>query len=291
MTPRRKPVGIRGDPETVQPERRSWGTSDNTIHGVGSHLSRRFAFARTQGGGEHLHRRLRQPPRAARIRRRHHSGRSGTSECRTRKGRNRSRGCPQWGGFRPTKGRHRLRKPASIADTVSGWAGRCTVSTSADYLHAWRCAPGLVLPVRSVDEVRDALAFDRAQGVPLATRSGGHGISGWSTNNGGIVIDLRALNSIEILDPSRRIVRVGAGARWVEGADFLEPCGLALAVYNCREAPRSPVNLMIATVGSPATVTWGSPCVSFCRRSRHGRGRGPRGVPRRANASARSRPS
>ena len=44
-------------------------------------------------------------------------------------------------------------------------------------------------------------------------RSGGHGISGRSTNDGGIVIDLGALNAIEVLDGNAR-VRIGAGARW-----------------------------------------------------------------------------
>ena len=38
------------------------------------------------------------------------------------------------------------------------------------------------------------------QDVPLAVRSGGHGISGRSTNDGGIVIDLGALNGVEVLD-------------------------------------------------------------------------------------------
>ncbi len=63
---------------------------------------------------------------------------------------------------------------------------------------------------------------------PLGVRSGGHGISGRSTNDGGIIIDLRALDSIEVLDESRRLVRIGAGALWVEVAAALEPHGWAL---------------------------------------------------------------
>jgi alkanesulfonate monooxygenase SsuD/methylene tetrahydromethanopterin reductase-like flavin-dependent oxidoreductase (luciferase family) len=89
-------------------------------------------------------------------------------------------------------------------------------------------APGLVLPVRDIAEVVEALAFARAQDVALGVRSGGHGISGRSTNDGGIVIDLRALRSIEVLDESRRLVRIGAGALWTEVATALEPHGWAL---------------------------------------------------------------
>ena len=91
-------------------------------------------------------------------------------------------------------------------------------------------APGLVLRVTSVPQVIDALAFARDQeGVALSVRSGGHGVSGRSTNNGGIVIDLSALNTIEILDEATRRVRLGPGARWMDVAAALAPHGWALS--------------------------------------------------------------
>ncbi|PPF65046.1 FAD-linked oxidase [Clavibacter michiganensis] len=91
-------------------------------------------------------------------------------------------------------------------------------------------APGLVLRPRDVDEVRDALAFARKHpSLPLGVRSGGHGISGRSTNDGGIVIDLKKLNEIEVVDPEKRLVRVGPGARWMDVAAALQPFGLALS--------------------------------------------------------------
>ncbi|BDI23134.1 LLM class flavin-dependent oxidoreductase [Herbiconiux sp. L3-i23] len=89
--------------------------------------------------------------------------------------------------------------------------------------------PGLVLPVTDAGQVVDALAFAREQNVPLAVRSGGHGISGRSTNDGGIVIDLSAIESVEVLDEARRLVRVGAGARWMDVAAALAPHGWALS--------------------------------------------------------------
>ena len=82
--------------------------------------------------------------------------------------------------------------PASLADAAiePGDVGYARVKST--YMRGG--APGLVLQVRNTDEVVDALAFARAHpDLPLAIRSGGHGISGRSTNDGGIVIDLSRL--------------------------------------------------------------------------------------------------
>jgi hypothetical protein len=90
-------------------------------------------------------------------------------------------------------------------------------------------SPGLVIQPGDVNQVVDALAFARDQDVPLAVRSGGHGISGRSTNDGGIVIDLSSMRAIEVLDAAARLVRVEAGARWKDVAAALEPYGWALS--------------------------------------------------------------
>ncbi|WP_194409744.1 LLM class flavin-dependent oxidoreductase [Microbacterium cremeum] len=91
-------------------------------------------------------------------------------------------------------------------------------------------APGIVLQPDSPQQVADALAFARRHPeLPLAVRSGGHGISGRSTNDGGIVIDLRRLDDIEVLDATRRLVRIGPGARWMQVAAALGEHGWALS--------------------------------------------------------------
>ncbi|MEE6282034.1 LLM class flavin-dependent oxidoreductase [Georgenia sp. MJ170] len=90
-------------------------------------------------------------------------------------------------------------------------------------------SPGLVLRPGDADEVVEALAFARRQPVPLAVRSAGHGISGRSTNDGGIVIDLARLNAISVLDEARRLVRLEPGARWGEVAAALAPYGWAIS--------------------------------------------------------------
>jgi len=91
-------------------------------------------------------------------------------------------------------------------------------------------APGIVLQPATAAQVGEAVGFARRHpAIPLSVRSGGHGISGRSTNDGGIVIDLRLLNAIEVLDVERRLVRIGPGARWTQGAAALGEHGWALS--------------------------------------------------------------
>ncbi|WP_127473769.1 LLM class flavin-dependent oxidoreductase [Microbacterium sulfonylureivorans] len=91
-------------------------------------------------------------------------------------------------------------------------------------------SPGLVLQPDSPAQVAESIAFARRHpDASLSVRSGGHGISGRSTNDGGIVIDLRRLDAIEVLDVDRRLVRIGPGARWMEVAAALAEHGWALS--------------------------------------------------------------
>ena len=89
-------------------------------------------------------------------------------------------------------------------------------------------SPGLVIFAENVEDVQAALAFARRQDVPIGIRSGGHGISGRSTNDGGIIIDVSRMKAITMLDKDRRLIRVEPGAVWGEVAAFLQPYGLSL---------------------------------------------------------------
>ena len=89
--------------------------------------------------------------------------------------------------------------------------------------------PGLVLRPRTTAAVVDALAFARRHPeLDLGVRSGGHGISGRSTNDGGLVLDLSRMNAIEVLDEAARLVRVEPGARWMDVARAIAPLGWAI---------------------------------------------------------------
>ncbi len=117
--------------------------------------------------------------------------------------------------------------PPSLAEHAVEPGDRGYDTVRSTYVHPGR--PGLVLRPRSAEEVAEAITFARGQDVPMAIRSGGHGFSGRSTNDGGIVVDLGALNSIEVLDEPSRLVRLGAGARWGQVAEALNPHGWAIS--------------------------------------------------------------
>jgi FAD/FMN-containing dehydrogenase len=75
--------------------------------------------------------------------------------------------------------------------------------------------PALIARCSSPRDVRAALERSRAEGLALAVRAGGHSVAGMSTNDDGLVIDVRPMKEITI-DPAARRARVGAGVTWGE---------------------------------------------------------------------------
>jgi FAD/FMN-containing dehydrogenase len=71
-----------------------------------------------------------------------------------------------------------------------------------------------------------AVAFARDHGVVLAVRGGGHNIAGNAVCDGGLMIDLSLMRSVEV-DPTRRTARVGAGATLGEFDTKAQAHGLA----------------------------------------------------------------
>ena len=114
--------------------------------------------------------------------------------------------------------------PASLRERAVEPGDKAYAKVRSTYMRSG--SPGLVLRPRDTGEVQEALLYAREQDVPLSVRSGGHGISGRSTNDGGIILDVGALNAMS-LDGNR--LTVGPGARWGEVAQFLLPHGLAMS--------------------------------------------------------------
>ena len=86
--------------------------------------------------------------------------------------------------------------------------------------------PAVIARVESTDEVVAAIAFARAEGLPVSIRGGGHNVAGLAVGDGALVIDLSGMAAVAV-DPERRRATVGAGARWKDLDAAAQAHGLA----------------------------------------------------------------
>ncbi len=86
--------------------------------------------------------------------------------------------------------------------------------------------PRLIAACESAADVRTALERARTDQLQVAVRSGGHSVAGVSSNDDGLVIDVRPMKSIEI-DQAARRARVGGGCTWAEFDAAAQAFGLA----------------------------------------------------------------
>jgi len=71
--------------------------------------------------------------------------------------------------------------------------------------------PLAVVQVADEDDVAAVVRYAQEKHLPLAVRGGGHGVAGYGTVDGGVVIDLGALRAVQVM-AQEGVVRVGGGA-------------------------------------------------------------------------------
>ncbi len=86
--------------------------------------------------------------------------------------------------------------------------------------------PALIAQCESAADVRAALAHASANGLEVAIRGGGHSVAGASAIDGGIVIDMRRMNAVEV-DPAAKTATVSGGATWSDFDRATQEHGLA----------------------------------------------------------------
>jgi len=86
--------------------------------------------------------------------------------------------------------------------------------------------PAAVARCRTREDVAAAVDVARIHGLPLAVRGGGHNVAGLATSEGGVVIDLSAMNTVEV-DAERRLAKVQGGAIWRDVDAATQRHGLA----------------------------------------------------------------
>jgi len=87
--------------------------------------------------------------------------------------------------------------------------------------------PALIARCATPEDVVTALDRARTDDLAIAVRSGGHSVAGMSTNDDGIVIDVRPMKGIQV-DPAARTVRVAGGVTWGELDAATQEHGLAV---------------------------------------------------------------
>ncbi len=92
--------------------------------------------------------------------------------------------------------------------------------------------PLAILRARNVSDVRAAVRWCAKYDVKIAARSGGHSYAGYSTVQGGLVVDLARLNGIGVA-PGGKTVQVGAGNRLIDMYSALASRGLTVPAGSC----------------------------------------------------------
>jgi FAD/FMN-containing dehydrogenase len=87
--------------------------------------------------------------------------------------------------------------------------------------------PALIIRASGVADVIKGVQFARSEDLPLALRGGGHSIPGFSTTDGGVVLDLSAMKGIRV-DPQAKRVTAQAGVLWRDLDHETQAFGLAL---------------------------------------------------------------
>jgi len=125
----------------------------------------------------------------------------------------------------------------SLTDLTNSLAGSITgkvlTPDSPGYEEARRVRNGLIdrrpaviVQCAGTADVVVSVNLAREYGLVVSIRGGGHGVSGMATNDGGMVIDLSAMRSVEV-DPATRRAFAQGGATWADLDAASQAHGLA----------------------------------------------------------------
>ena len=122
---------------------------------------------------------------------------------------------------------------ATVVELEQGITGSVIRPGDEDYEDArrvWNYAidrrPALLVRAATVDDVVRTVRFCASEGLPIAVRGGSHSVAGFSTCDGGVVIDLGAMTDVSV-DPRARRARAGGGTTWASFDAATQAHGLA----------------------------------------------------------------
>lgn len=135
-----------------------------------------------------------------------------------------------------------LAAPGRARMTIPGVAGKIIRRQDADY-EIWRQAmvwhmskprryPGLIVQAKSEQDVVAAVKYAAQEKLRVAIRSGGHNSNGASVRDGGMLIDVSAMDDIRI-DAARQTASIQPGVRSLELVQAAREKGLSFPVPHC----------------------------------------------------------
>src|SRR5689334_4941619 len=133
-----------------------------------------------------------------------------------------------------TDSRNDVLTDATVSELATVLRGDVVRPGDAAYDEArsiWNAAqdkrPALIVACRGAADVIRGVEFARSRGLPLAVRGGGHSIPGYSTSDGGLVLDLSRMNAVRV-DPGRRRIVAQGGCLWKDVDLETQAFGLAV---------------------------------------------------------------
>ncbi len=91
--------------------------------------------------------------------------------------------------------------------------------------------PAAIALCATESDVQRCVEFAATQGMPVAARSGGHSYAGYSTPDGGLIIDVSELDLVEVREDGTAVV--GAGARMAGVYAGIGRAGRMLSAGTC----------------------------------------------------------
>jgi FAD/FMN-containing dehydrogenase len=121
----------------------------------------------------------------------------------------------------------------TIDSIKQNFSGEIIVQGDPEYVQAstvfaFKGSPAVIFRPATTEDVTLAILYAKDNSLTLSIRSGGHSNAGFSTNKDGVVIDISKINSVKVIDEVNNIVRIGAGAKWVEVAKEFQNHNLAI---------------------------------------------------------------
>ena len=146
-----------------------------------------------------------------------------------------------------------------VSDLRAGMKGRVITPDDPGYDEAralfmggFDPRPAVIARPSDAAGVATVIRVARVSGLPFAVRCGGHSGAGHSTADGGIVLDVRDMQAIEI-DPQARTA-------WAQ-------TGLTAADYSMVSRPVSAIRVRSASAASRLPAVSGTSCASTASRS------------------------